>query len=188
MAPLDPISNPGDSQHDGHEHHTPGDASAHANGAAATNGTLAKIGSQLPSVSTLNWSYGPPPRPEILSSKPNPVELLHAVRRRWPLAVGAGIACASIVAALLWLLVPVKYEAFALLKVSARPPAVLEKEHTGPEEFELFKATQEQLILSNPVINGVLREAAINRLPSVQEHADDQVDWLKGELMIEFPW
>ena len=36
------------------------------------------------------WSYGMPTRPEILTSKANPVELLHALRRRWLLAVALG--------------------------------------------------------------------------------------------------
>ena len=185
MAPLDPISDPGDSQHDGHEH---GSNGAHTNGAAASNGTLAKLsGNNLPSVSTLNWSYGPPPRPEILSSKPNPVELLHAVRRRWPLALGLGLTFGTAVAALVWFLMPVKYEAYALIKIRGNPQTVLESVHTPADEFDLFKATQEQLILQSMVLNGVLREASINRLPSVQEHSDDPVDWLKGELMINFP-
>ena len=184
MAPLDPISDHGDSQHDGYEANG---ADVHSNGAAATNGTLAKIGSHLPSVSPLNWSYGPPARPEILSAKPNPLELLYAVRRRWTLAVGLGLLFSGIAAVALWLVIPVKYEAFALLRVSSRQPAVLEKGASGGTEFELFKATQAQLILSNFVLNKVLNDPTVNRLASVQEHADDQVNWLKGELMVEYP-
>ncbi len=182
MAPLDPISEAGDFQHDPHA----GGASGNGTPANA-NGMLAKIGTKLPSVSSLNWSYGPPPRPEILSSKPNPLELLHAVRRRWPLALGLGMLVSGLVAGLLWFLVPVKYEAYALLKVSGRQPSILEKGTTPADEFMLFKATQGQLVASNMVANNVLRGADINQLESVRQHSDDPVSWLKDELMVDFP-
>jgi polysaccharide biosynthesis transport protein len=184
MAPLDPISDHGDSQHEVYEANGSG---VHSNGAPATNGTLAKIGSQLPSVAPLNWSYGPPPRPEILSARPNPLELLYAVRRRWPLAVGLGALLSSIVACALWFVIPVKYEAFALLRVSSREPVVLEKGATAGTDFDLFKATQSQLILSNFVMNKVLHDPSINQLASVREQADDPVSWLKGQLMVDYP-
>ncbi len=184
MAPLDPISDHGDSQHEAYEANG---ADVHSNGAAATNGALAKIGSQLPSVSPLNWSYGPPPRPEILSARPNPLELLYAVRRRWPLAVGLGLLFSGIAAVALWFVVPVRYEAYALLRVSSRQPAVLEKGAGGGAEFELFKATQAQLIVSNFVMNKVLNDPTVNKLASVREQADDPVGWLKSQLMVEYP-
>lgn len=182
MAPLDPISEAGDFQHDPHANGASGNGTP-----ANTNGMLAKIGNQLPSVSSLNWSYGPPPRPEILSAKPNPIELLHAVRRRWPLALGLGLLASGLVAGLLWFFVPVKYEAYALLKISGRQPSIVDKGSSSADEFQLLKATQGQLVASNMVINGVLREPTISRLPSVQEHSDDPVSWLKSGLMIDFP-
>jgi len=182
MAHTDPIGS-GDSSQD-----PLGSDSLHGANGAQTNGTLATVGgSQLPSVSTLNWSYGPPPRPEILSAKPNPLELLHAVRRRWPLAVGLGVLIATLAGAAVWYLIPVKYEAFALLKVSGKPPQILERGNAAVDEFAVFKRTQVQLLLSNMVINGVLREPAINRLPSVQENSDDPISWLKEQLVIDYP-
>jgi capsular exopolysaccharide synthesis family protein len=190
MAPLDPLSDSGISSQDPHENSRATDANAggDSNGAhGAGNGTLTTIDSRLPSVPTLNWSYGPPPRPEILSAKPNPVELLHAIRRRWALALGLGLTVSLVAAGLLWFLLPVKYEAYALMKVSGKPPSVLDKVSAAAEEFAVFKRTQVQLILSNVVLNGTLRDPAVNRLSIVKENSDDPVFWLKGQLIIDYP-
>src|SRR5260221_6584834 len=128
MSPMDPASHAGDlpesedsgrgaeknggaNDVNGHVH---GHADVHANG-STTNGVLATLDNRLPSVPSAGWSFGPPHRPEILTAKPGPVELLHSVRRRLPLANGLGTLVGGIAAALVWFFVPVRYEAFALL-------------------------------------------------------------------------
>ena len=85
------------------------------------------------------------------------------------------------------LMFPTQYTAFALLRVSSSQPAVLKERARVGTEFDLFKATQAQLISSSVVLNRVLRDPSINRRPSVVEHEDDQVSWLKGQLMVEYP-
>ena len=114
-------------------------------------GVLATIDSQLPQVPAVGWSYGPPQRPEILSARPNPTELAHAVRRRWPLAIGAGLSVGTIAMVLVWYVVPVRYEAFALLQVAERPGGVLSKTSEDATAFDIFKRTQIQMILSGRV-------------------------------------
>src|SRR5215207_11430195 len=96
----------------------------------STNGHVALT--QLP------WPYGAPVRPEILSAKPNPVELLHSFRRRWPLAVGLGLALAGSVAALTWFLIPVKYEAVAWLRIAANKNTSMlaENDYVNLESFK----------------------------------------------------
>ena len=185
---MDPISDPGDSQQDPNEKTSAANNSGgNGNADLPSDGTLSTLDSRLPSVPALNWSYGPPPRPEILSAKPNPVELIHAVRRRWTLALGLGLLVSVVAAGLLWFLLPVKYEAFALLRVSGQRPAILEAGGSGGEEFDVFKRTQVQLILSYVVLNGTLRERSINQLSVAREHSDDQVAWLKSQLIIDYP-
>jgi capsular exopolysaccharide synthesis family protein len=178
MSPVDPVSSGGDS--------TESDSRLNSNG-ASTGGVLATIDHHLPSVPALGWSYGPPARPEILKSKPNPVELLHAVRRRWPLAIGLGVAVATIAAGLLWFFLPVHYEAFALLKVSGKPPAVLERRAGAADEFSVYKRTQVQLIRSGLVLNGTLRDTKINGLSLLKENSDDPIAWLNNQLVIDYP-
>lgn len=166
------------------------DKSANANG-NGSNGNVAGVPATIDSrpslVPTTPWNFGPPARPEILSAKPNPIELLHAVRRRWTLAIGLGVLASSIVLALLWFLIPVKYEAFALLKVAAKTPSVLDKNAGGDAEFLVFKRTQVQLILSGVVLQRTVSEPDIARLSLIKEHDDDPASWLKDQLIIDYP-
>ncbi|MBI3839644.1 MAG: AAA family ATPase [Planctomycetia bacterium] len=171
MSTLDPVSQGEDSP-----------------GSGNGNGALATIDSVVHQVPALSWAYGPPQRPEILKARPNPVELIHAVRRRWPLAIGLGVSFSSIVAGLVWFFVPVQYEAFALLRVFGKPPAVLGKlTESMTDEFTIFKRTQVDLIKSGLVMHGTLRDKEINRLAMVQEHSDDPVAWLSDHLIIDYP-
>jgi polysaccharide biosynthesis transport protein len=154
---------------------------------ASGNGSLTTIETHLPAVPAMGWSYGPPQRPEILSAKANPVELFHAVRRRWPLAIGLGLTTGIVLAALVWFLVPVKYEVYALLRVAGKQQSVLSKTGSGTEEFQTFKRTQVQLILSPFVLKKATAEPSIAKLPTILEHNEDPSAWLKGELIIDYP-
>jgi polysaccharide biosynthesis transport protein len=157
-------------------------------GSGNGNSALATIDSVVHQVPALSWAYGPPQRPEILKAKPNPVELFHAMRRRWPLAIGLGVTLSSIVAVVVWFLMPVKYEAFALLKVAGKPPVVLGGlASSATDEFAIFKRTQVDLIKSNVVMHGTFREKDINQLSMVREHNDDPNAWLQNELIIDYP-
>ncbi len=86
-----------------------------------------------------------------------------------------------------WMLVPPQYEAYALLKVSARPPAVLEHRAGVNDEFAIFKRTQAQLMRSGVVLQGILRDKQINRLSLIKDHSDDPVGYLNDRLVIEYP-
>ena len=109
---VDPISERGDS------------AESSSSGSAKLTGGVnlpATLKNGLPAAPSLGWPYGPPAKPEILKAKPNPAELLHAVRRRWPLPIGLGTLVATTIVALLWFLSPVYYAAFARVTLSGTP-------------------------------------------------------------------
>ena len=171
------IDSPGDS------HELPGSV---GNG-NSTNTSLATIESQLQPVPAVGWHYGPPQRPEILSAKANPIELMHAVRRRWPMAIGLGLTVGIIAAGLVWYFVPIKYEAYALLRIGERQSGILTDNNEGPDAFSIFKRTQVQMFRSGPVLRGTVREPEIQRLKVIQEHDDDPVAWLKEELLLDYP-
>jgi len=108
-------------------------------------------------------------------------------RRLWgalALVLGLGLLLGG---AAVWYLSPPWYEAFALVKVSARPPAVLDGRPLDREEFEVFKRTQVQLLRSNMVLNSTLRQQSISKLPIVEQHKLDPVAWLKEQLVVEYP-
>jgi capsular polysaccharide biosynthesis protein len=107
-------------------------------------------------------------------------------RRFGTLLIAAG-ALVLLAAASAWYFFPVQYEAYALLKVASKPPAVLGQGPVADVDFAIFKRTQVQLMLSSVVLNGTLREPAIFRLSMVQAHRDDPVSWLKGQLIIDYP-
>jgi capsular exopolysaccharide synthesis family protein len=154
----------------------------------SVTGALVPIESRVTSLPAAGYFPSTPQRPEILSAKPNPIELMHAVRRRWTLAIGLGITVGSIAAALAWLLVPVRYEAAAQLKVSNHVPAVLLRSNASvADEFAVFKRTQVQLILSPQVLGRAVSEPDINRLSIMQEHSDEPVSWLQKHLQIQYP-
>jgi hypothetical protein len=102
------------------------------------------------------------------------------------LSISLGVLV-SLATAAAWILVPTRYEAFALLKVSGKPPAVLERRPRAADEFAIFKRTQAQLIRSASVLNGVLRDASISKLSLIKDHSDDPIAYLNDRLAIDFP-
>ena len=107
--------------------------------------------------------------------------------RRWLSVAGVGLFCAAIGAtAGCGDLVP-KYTASSQLRVASREPVrVFESTHTGQAEFDVYKATQKELMRSDFVLVAALRKPEIAKL-AVFKQQDDPVAWLSGELRVEFP-
>ncbi len=108
--------------------------------------------------------------------------------QRWGNVLITAGALLLVAAALAWFLLPVRYEAFALVQMSGTQPSVLdEEERVDKEAFDRFKRTQEQLVLSNPVLHSVLRDPGISRLETIEAHEEDPASWLRDELTVEYP-
>ncbi|MCA9167118.1 MAG: hypothetical protein KDB23_05600, partial [Planctomycetales bacterium] len=161
----------------------------------------ARDGNYLPAtVSPANVPMGMPmsAAPWMDSSEPksgfNIISFLHSLRRRWLMGLGLGFLVSSIIAALLWLLVPVKYEALAQLRIHRNPPELLRDKFARPQlpqDFEITKQTQAALIRSPRVLEAALREPGIAQLPLVRDEPwfgerDNPVAWLDRQLKIEF--
>ena len=56
----------------------------------------------------------------MLSAGPDPMSLLRAFKRRWPLATGLGILAALLAMAAAWYLIPQKGEVVAYVQVTAQ--------------------------------------------------------------------
>lgn len=112
----------------------------------------------------------------------------HALRRNWPVAIGAGIILAAIFGAASWSVQKPRYVANALLKVSHEQEQLVfeTNDSASSRNFEVFKSTQQQLVKSDFVLIQALREPSIARLSVVQK-SSDPVDWLSKTLRVSYP-
>lgn len=117
---------------------------------------------------------------------------LHALRRRSVLAFGLALVAVTIVAPLVWYLVPVTYTAEHYLQVSSQVQRII-FDPTGPGgkgDFGLYRNTQEQLIRSPFVIYAALRDPAVAQLKTIrelEEKREDPIRWLQNNLRVVFP-
>ena len=123
--------------------------------------------------------------PPGMSSSPNMATLFQAFRRRWPLAIGLGLAAAVIGVVAVLFLFPAKYNAFALVEVSARQEQLLLSENRQETDFLLFKASMQSLVKSPLILN-----SAIYYDPDVKDLAlvrdPDFAKWLEFNLKTNF--
>jgi capsular exopolysaccharide synthesis family protein len=135
--------------------------------------------------------------PATLASpvKLEPIALLNALRRRWPLALGAGLLCAAVAAGAAYALVPTeKYTARAMLHVNSVPPRILLNVREVYPDYGAYQRTQLALIKSRLVLNAALKGEYVDsrgakhevaRLPGIAQHADP-IEWLEQELQVDF--
>ena len=131
--------------------------------------------------------------PPVLSASPSqaampdPLSLLRALRRRWSLALHAGLLCAAVAAGAAYFLVPpAKYTARAMFHVSSTPPIVIKKTQceTVPDSGA-YQRTQLALLKSRLVLNAALKQEGVAKLKVVAKQVDP-VEWLEKELQVDF--
>ncbi|MFO0916145.1 MAG: AAA family ATPase [Pirellulales bacterium] len=115
---------------------------------------------------------------------------LHSIRRQWLPGLGLGLLVGSLVAALMWFVIPANFEAVALLQVG-RSTSFKDVTNLSAQEFDTYKKNQQQLLRSRVVIESALRDPRIMQLPMVQtdrygQKRDDPVDWLMGTLNVGY--
>lgn len=120
----------------------------------------------------------------------DPVGLLKAFQRRWPLALVAGLVCGAAAAVLAWFAIPqAKYVSRAALKVNSYVPRIIFQTAEVMPETSTFKNTQVALIKSRLILDDTLRTPEINRLSTIQDKrhsGGDPVEWLEKELQVGF--
>jgi capsular exopolysaccharide synthesis family protein len=117
-----------------------------------------------------------------------PAAVLHALRRRWPLALGTAVLGAAVAVVGAWVLLRPQATVRTRLLVSATPPKVLfptaDNMPTSREDLENFQKTQAALVRSRLVLSAALREDKVARLDVVKEHSDP-IEWLEQELQVD---
>lgn len=116
--------------------------------------------------------------------------LLHALRRRLPVALSLGTVLASAVAFLVWLFVPVKSEVEAWFMLKSAPPVLVENVAStalrGSDEFDFFRRTQTQIIKTPIVLTKALSVPGIVDLSMIKGQRDP-VQFLRDQLTVDFP-
>jgi capsular exopolysaccharide synthesis family protein len=115
------------------------------------------------------------------------MNLLKALRNRWPLALGLGLVLMTAAGAVALYMAPERYTAFALLRVSSTEPELLPDSRFGggPTPERYFENTQVALIKSRPIILAALRRPGIGELAMVRQQPDPVV-WLEEVLKAFF--
>ena len=133
------------------------------------------------------WQPGPPVRPELLSAAPDPMSLLRAFRRRWPLATGLGIVVAMTAMAAAWFLIPQKGEVYAYVQVVRDPETITSNNRSVDSyAFITLRNTTIELMKSKSLLTRALRDPSIAQLPLIKKQADP-VEWLQDELNLKYP-
>ncbi|MCE5269333.1 MAG: P-loop NTPase [Planctomycetaceae bacterium] len=157
----------------------PGDLAAAHSTALMGNDALEESG--------MEWGLAEPMTP----AGPDLMIYVHALRRRWLAALGIGLACAVVLAVAVYVAVGDKYTAVAYLRV-----AISEAQMFGgnsaiadPVRFDIYKNTQEQLLLSRYVLMAALRKPEVYKIPAVKEvqRNGDPIEWLMKRISVSFP-
>lgn len=123
--------------------------------------------------------------PAALSTRPNPLSLLKALERRWPIALVIALVLGIIAAAAGWFFLPPgKYTARTLLTVPPPRPFMF-----GTREHVLnlpdHQRNQLAMARSRLVLVAALKLPGISQLPIVRKETDP-VEWLERELQADF--
>jgi capsular exopolysaccharide synthesis family protein len=112
---------------------------------------------------------------------------LHALRRRWLLALCMGTVAATLAAIALWILFPESSSAVSLFQVYSEPRSLLsEATYNDSRKFDILCKTQLALLKSYFVLQAAVRDPSIASL-SMFAGEPDPVQWLQDHLRVEFP-
>ncbi len=121
-----------------------------------------------------------------LASTPDALALLKALQRRWFLAGALGILCAAIAGAAVFLLLPARFTAFALLQVSSKPNMLVDRVNNR-DEFTIVMKTTAARLKSRDVLMRTLNQEAVRPLGLIKRHPDtlSTLTWMEESLKIE---
>jgi capsular exopolysaccharide synthesis family protein len=122
-----------------------------------------------------------------LTATPNLFALLKALRRRWRVAVSAGLVLAAAAALLAWFAPGLSRNgAYALLRVSSTPTQLVFNTGDNWSDFEKIQKTQAALSKRRSVLEAALREPEVAELSLVRGEGDQAAAWLERDLVVDF--
>jgi capsular exopolysaccharide synthesis family protein len=170
-----------DHSHTPDSQHAMIDAPNHPEGALVVQSNGAPHAMAIPTAPV----FGPQ---QVLRGGMDANTFLHAIRRRWMLAVGLGFVAAAAAAIGLWYAFPESSSATALFQVASQEETLVfdDGRRQTPQEFEIVRKTQLALLKSYFVLQAAVRPVDISSL-SVLAGVPDKVEWLQYNLDVEFP-
>jgi capsular exopolysaccharide synthesis family protein len=128
----------------------------------------------------------PPPAPLALTSAPDALSLLKALKRRWFVAAALGLLAAAVVGVSAWILLPARYTAFALLQVSSKPNPLTDKTNNR-DEFAIVMKTTAARLKSRDVLMRALSQEPVRHLTLIKRHPDtlSTLTWMEEYLKID---
>ncbi len=108
-------------------------------------------------------------------SMPTLAELFHSFKRRWVLGLLIGGLAASVAAAAIWMVMPSgKHQVRAIIQMKASLTDGLIKEpgHDGDANFERYKESQKQAMLTRSFLARVANQPSVRNLPMLAEASD----------------
>ncbi|HLA85953.1 MAG TPA: AAA family ATPase [Thermoguttaceae bacterium] len=123
------------------------------------------------------------------TSTTDPSAYFHAIRRHWLAGGLLGIILAAAVSVSVWFALPKHYTAISQIQVSMREPTLLNPniQYNAQQEYNVFKATQAQLLTSPMVLTAALRKPEIVSLSIYKREEEDPIAWLRDKLHVVFP-
>lgn len=153
----------------------------HSDGSLVSNDEFSRsrLGSGLPVVPTSPVGEAPP--------SIGPKSILHAVRRRWKLALPIGLVCSGVLATAAWVLLVPKYTAVAYLRLDAENrPLIFNTTDQARSDFKIYKNTHAQLMKTPFVLNAALRDSAMQGYPDIAAESDP-LTYLQKEVKVTYP-
>jgi succinoglycan biosynthesis transport protein ExoP len=135
-------------------------------------------------------AHGSRPLPSALSSPPDAMGLIKALRRRWLLAILAGLTLSATCGIAAWYLTPPpSYTSSATLRVAMNPKRIMWNPQDNEGKPEAFQKTQLALITDRLILAHALAKPEVAKLATIQEQIRKQADpeeWLKERLNAKF--
>jgi capsular exopolysaccharide synthesis family protein len=111
---------------------------------------------------------------------------LHALRRRWLLALCMGSVVAAASAIGLWFVFPESSSATALFQVTNQQDSLFGMNRQTQQSFDVMKKTQLAKLKSNYVLTAAIRDPKVGGLSALAGESDP-VQWLQDNLEVDFP-
>src|SRR3954471_1601194 len=111
---------------------------------------------------------------------------MHALRRRWLLALCMGIVMGGALAIALWFIFPESSSATALFQVEDKRETIFDISRDNNQNYETLKKTQLALLKSNFVLTAAIRPPSIAALSALAGRRDPVV-WMQENLTVDYP-